>query len=152
MANFHKHLPNDNLTGLEILSNMMQHCNLETQENILTGLKDTMPEAVLQIREKLVFFEDLAYADAAGIQKLIKMLTLKDLAIAVYGSSELLIKNFAKNLSQNRFQDFKTEIRLVGKVSKADVAEARKRIMSIVFELVASKNLFIIKSSDNYYI
>jgi flagellar motor switch protein FliG len=152
LANFHKHLPNDNLTGLEILSNMMQHCNLETQENILTGLKDTMPEAVLQIREKLVFFEDLAYADAAGIQKLIKMLTLKDLAIAVYGSSELLIKNFAKNLSQNRFQDFKTEIRLVGKVSKADVAEARKRIMSIVFELVASKNLFIIKSSDNYYI
>jgi flagellar motor switch protein FliG len=156
LANFYNYMPshkaNFGRSGVEVLTSIMQHCNPETQENILAGLKDSIPEIAMQIRENIVLFEDLAYADAGGIQKLIKMISLKDLAIAAYGSSELLVKNFAQNLSQNRLQDLKLEIRQVGKVSKRESLEARARIMSIVSELMASKNLFIIRSSNNYFI
>ncbi len=150
LVNFQRHLPNQNLTGVEILANIMQHCNHQTQQNILTGLKDSMPETVMKLRQSIVLFEDLAYADAAGIQKLIKMLTLKDLATAVYGSSEAIVKNFAKNLSQNRLRDLKGEIRLVGRPSNQEISEARTRIMNIVSELVSSKNLFIIRPQSGY--
>lgn len=65
------------------------------------------------------------------------------MAIAVVGCSEALVKNIAQNLSQNRMADFKSEITLVGQVSQNNVYEARDRIMSIVLELIESRDLFI---------
>ena len=150
MANFNQHIPNKNLTGVEILANIMQHCTPQTNRNIMNGLQTSMPDIVTKLRQKILIFEDLAYADSRGIQKLIKMINMRDLAIAVVGCSETLVKNIAQNLSQNRMADFKSEITLVGQVSQKDIYEARDRIMSIVLELLESRDLFINRPGNDY--
>lgn len=150
MANFNHQVPNKNLTGLEILANIMQHCTPQTNRNIMSGLQASMPDIVTKLRQKIITFEDLAYADSRGIQKLIKIVNMRDLAIAVVGCSEALVKNIAQNLSQNRMADFKSEITLVGQVSQNNVYEARDRIMSIVLELIESRDLFINRPGSDY--
>ena len=46
--------------------------------------------------------------------------------------------------------DFKSEITLVGQVSQNNVYEARDRIMSIVLELIESRDLFINRPGSDY--
>lgn len=152
MVNYNNVSPKQHLKGIDILASIMQYCTPQTKRNILSGLRETMPKEVEELRKKVVMFEDLAYADSRGIQKLIKMLSLHDLALAVCGSSELLIKNLAQNLSQNRLNDFKEEIKAVGKVSQRDIENSQDRIMSIVSELIQSKELYISRPGSGYYV
>lgn len=150
MANLNNNIPNKNLTGVEILANIMKHCTPQTNRNIMNGLQTSMPDVVTKLRQKIIIFEDLAYADSRGIQKLIKMINMRDLAMAVVGCSETLVKNIAQNLSQNRMADFKSEITLAGQVSQKDTYEARDRIISIVLELIESRDLFINRPGSDY--
>ncbi|GAB1354307.1 hypothetical protein MASR1M12_30450 [Erysipelotrichia bacterium] len=55
-------------TGLEILANIMRHCDAKTNRHIMNGLQKDVPHVVHELRKKIMMFEDLAYADARGVK------------------------------------------------------------------------------------
>ncbi|MDN5280357.1 MAG: flagellar motor switch protein FliG [Clostridiales bacterium] len=136
-------------TGLEILANILRHCDSKTNRNILNGLQKDIPHLALELRKKILTFEDLAYADQRGLQKLLKLIRLRDLAIALKGSPQAVLKNIASNMSQRNLHDLKAEITATGPSREKEVEEARDRIMVVVAELLNSKELFINRPTDN---
>lgn len=139
-------------TGLEILANIMRHCDSKTNRNIMTGLAKDVPQVVLELRKKILMFEDLAYADARGVQKLLKIIRTRDLAVSLKGAPSAVLKNLASNMSQRGLGDLKGEIALIGPARESEVEAARERIMGAVGELINSKEMFINRPNDGLII
>jgi len=136
-------------TGLEILANIMRHCDAKTNRHIMNGLQKDVPHVVLELRKKIMMFEDLAYADARGVQKLLKLIRTRDLAVSLKGAPPAVLKNLANNMSQRGLSDLKGEITLIGPAREADVEAARERIMAVVAELINNKELYISRPNDD---
>jgi flagellar motor switch protein FliG len=136
-------------TGMEILARIMRHCNAKTNRNILNGLQKDVPHLAAELRRKILTFDDLAYADGRGIQKLIKVIRLRDLAVALKGTPQAVLKNIAVNMSQRNLQDLKTEITAAGPTRESDVQAAQDRIMAVVAELIAAREMFINRPGDD---
>ncbi|MEW6709976.1 MAG: FliG C-terminal domain-containing protein, partial [Candidatus Riflebacteria bacterium] len=101
-------------TGMEILARIMRHCDAKTNRNILNGLQKDVPHLASELRKKILTFDDLAYADARGIQKMLKLIPLRDLALALKGTPQAVLKNIAMNMSPRNLQDLKAEIAATG--------------------------------------
>jgi len=138
-----------NSTGLEILANIMKHCDVKTTRHIMNGLQRDVPHVVQELRKKILMFEDLAFADARGVQKLLKLIRVRDLAVSLKGAAPAVLKNLANNMSQRGISDLKEEITMIGTARESDVNAARERIMLIVNELVDSKEMFINRSDSD---
>ncbi|GAB4275853.1 MAG: hypothetical protein Kow0029_17280 [Candidatus Rifleibacteriota bacterium] len=136
-------------TGLEILANILRHCDQKTNRHILNGLQRDIPHLAIELRKRILTFDDLAYADARGIQQLLKIIRLRDLAIALKNSPQAVLKNIASNMSQRNLQDLKAEITATGPSREKEIDAARDRIMSVVAELINSKDLFINRPTDD---
>lgn len=114
----------------------------------MTGLAKDAPQVVLELRKKILMFEDLAYADTRGVQKLLKTIRTRDLAVSLKGAPPAVLKNLANNMSQRGLSDLKSEITLIGPARESEVDAARERIMSVVAELINSKEMFINRPND----
>lgn len=141
--------PLETSTGLEILANILRHCDSKTNKNVLVGLEKDVPHLAQELRKRILTFDDLAYADPRGVQKLIKLIRFRDLAIALKGSSHAVLKHIASNMSKRNLHDLKAEITAAGPTRESEVETARERIMQIVAELISKKELFINRPTDD---
>lgn len=145
-------MANQNSTGLEILSNILQFCDSKTTTRLIHGLqKDrTIPQSVVsKLRQTVILFEDLAYADQRGLEKLLQGISFKDLALALKGAPDGVTRNVASAMSQNMFSDLKTEIALAKNATESDINASRERILATVKALVRSHNLYIDKPDES---
>jgi flagellar motor switch protein FliG len=134
---------------MEILANILRHCDAKTNRNVLNGLEKDVPHLAAELRKKVLIFEDLAYADSRGVQKLLKFIRLSDLAVALKDSPQAVLKNIAGNMSTRNLQDLKAEITATGPSKKADIEAAQDRIMAVVSELISNRELFINRPTDD---
>lgn len=136
-------------TGLEILANILRHCDGKTNRHILSGLQKDIPQIAAQLRRQILTFDDLAFADSRGMQKLLKIIRIRDLAISLKGASQAVLKNIAANMSQRALADLKSEITNIGNARESEVEAARERITAVLTELINSKELFINRPADD---
>lgn len=115
----------------------------------MNGLQKDIPQVVVELRKKILMFEDLAYADARGVQKLLKIIRTRDLAVSLKGAPPAVLKNLAANMSQRGLTDLKGEITGIGQARESEVDAARERIMAVVNELITSKELFINRPTED---
>ncbi|MFZ5949448.1 MAG: FliG C-terminal domain-containing protein, partial [Candidatus Rifleibacteriota bacterium] len=87
--------------------------------------------------------------DARGIQKMLKLIPLRDLALALKGTPQAVLKNIAMNMSPRNLQDLKAEIAATGPSREVDILGAQDRILAIVTELIAGREMFINRPSND---
>ncbi len=136
-------------TGLEILANILRHCDGKTNRHILSGLQKEIPEVAARLRKQILIFDDLAFADPRGMQKLLKIIRIRDLSISLKGASQAVLKNIAANMSQRALADLRSEIATIGSARDSDVEAARERILAVMSELINGKELFINRPADD---
>ncbi len=129
--------------GIDILADILQYTEPATVERIMKGLQAQLPKVVGELRRRLLMFDDLGYADARGVQKLLKRITLRDLALALKGAPDSVLQNLGNNMSQRMIQDLRDEITSLGMKPAGEIESARTRIMGIVRELINNRELFI---------
>lgn len=134
--------------GIDILADIMSYMEPMACERLLKNLQVQVPAIASELQKRLFTFSDLAFANSRGIQKLIKLISLKDLAMALKGADELVLKNFASNMSQNAIQMLKEEIIALGPRKKSEVEDARAKILSMARQLMQNNELYIQKSCN----
>ena len=140
--------------GIDILADILQFCDIKTQTDIIYGLtpileKEKRPDLIKELRNQLILFDDIAYANIAGLQMLLKYVTIKDLAVALMGAPEAVVKNIASAMSKNMFNDLKTEASIMKNVSKSEISLARERILTEVKGLIKENRLYIEKPDSS---
>jgi flagellar motor switch protein FliG len=88
-------------------------------------------------------FDDIVYVDDAGIQKTLREIETKDLALALKSSNEEVANKIYRNMSERAREMIKEEIEFMGPVRLKSVEEAQQKIVAVIRRLEESGELVV---------
>ena len=80
-------------------------------------------------------FDDLVYVEDGGIQKALREIEQRELALALKSASEDIANKIYRNLSERAREMIREEIEYMGPVRLRQVEEAQQKIVSVIRRL-----------------
>ena len=107
----------------------------ELSSNILNALEARNPDLTQAIRNKMFTFEDLAILDTPSLQKILREVDLRELAMSLKSSSEKLKGRMLGSISKRAAETVNEEISFMGSVRAKDGDAAKQRIIEAMRKL-----------------
>lgn len=126
--------------------------------NFTTGLVEkTLLEAITDrntgvadaIRNLMFVFEDLKLLDAKSMQRVLRDIDTKELAVALKAASDELKQHILKNMSERGGNALREEIEMLGPVKVKDVEAAHGNIVKTVRALQEQGEVVIERGTDD---
>ena len=102
---------------------------------IVGGIALPAPQLAGEIKRLMFLFEDLLFVDDKGIQRILREVDKKDLAMSMKVSEDKLKQKIFSNMSERAQELLKEELQYMGPVRLKDVEMAQTRIVEIVKQL-----------------
>jgi flagellar motor switch protein FliG len=109
----------------------------------MEGLVRIDPDLATSIKNLMFTFDDLIFVDDRSIQKILKEVDSKELAIALKGASDEVKEKIFRNMSERAAGMLREEMEYLGPVRVKEVEEAQRRILAIVSSLEESGDIII---------
>ena len=93
--------------------------------------------------------QDIENIDDTSIQKILKEVNIKDVAIALKGADDNISSIILKNQSSRAAQALREEISLLGALKVSQVEEAKRNIVKIIRRLDQEGVISINKGSED---
>ncbi len=113
------------------------------EKELLEGIRNRSGEIADQIQALMFVFEDLLLVDGRGIQRLLREVETKELALSLKAASDELKKHIRSNMSERAAQALDEEIEMLGPVRVKDVESAHARVIEQVRALADSGEIMI---------
>jgi flagellar motor switch protein FliG len=94
-------------------------------------------------------FEDLVTLDDRSIQRVLKEVDLRDLALALKTASQEVTNRIFKNISTRARDMIKEDMSLMGPVRLRDVEEAQQKIVNSIRQLDESGEIVIARGGED---
>ncbi|HOV40369.1 MAG TPA: flagellar motor switch protein FliG [Oscillospiraceae bacterium] len=131
--------------GVNYIADVLNHVDRGTEKFIFDELSVRDPALVTEIRQKMFVFEDIIGLDSMAIQRFIREVESKDLAIAIKGSSAEVTAVLYANMPQRMQESIQQDIEYLHNIRMRDVEEAQQRIVAIIRRLEDEGELVISK-------
>ncbi len=138
--------------GIHKVAKLLNKASRATERSVLSILEQENKELVEKIRELMFVFEDIVKLDDRAMQKIVKSIDSKDLALALKAASEEVKAKFFNNMSQRAVEMIKDEIEYMGPVKITVVEEAQKRIVEVVRKLEQSGEIAIARGGEEAFV
>jgi len=139
----------DSPGGIDALSDILNHLDGGTEQNILDHLEKSVPDEARRIQEKIYMFENVTGLSNAEIRILIDELNDDTMiALALKGAGDEIRFRFLRNMSNNRATDIINEMEDMGAVRMSEILDARRRITSVMRMLNDEGRIFLRKDRD----
>lgn len=135
--------------GVDALVKMLVQSNRATEKTILDAIGQTMPELADEIKKHLFVFENLAQLDDRSIQRVLRDVDSRDLALALKGASEEVKSKIFKNMSQRAAEMLKEDMEVTGPVRLRAVEDAQQRIVNVVRKLDEAEEIVIARGGES---
>jgi flagellar motor switch protein FliG len=133
--------------GVEALAQVMGYVDRETEKNILDGLGKRDPEVMQEVKNLLFVFEDIINLDDRAVQRVLKEVDGKDLALALKTANDDLMQKIFKNMSQRAAETLKEDIELLGPQRMRDVGKAQQAIVDVIRTLEENGSIIVARSA-----
>lgn len=120
-----------------------------TEKAILESLEETNPELAEEIKNMMFVFEDIAKLDDRAIQRVLREINTRDLAVALKTASAEVKSRIYKNMSSRAREMLEEDIEYLGPVRLREVEEAQQRIVSIVRQLDELGEILIARGGED---
>lgn len=135
--------------GVDYIADVLNHVDRGTEKFIFDELGTRDQSLVDEIRQKMFVFEDILTLDSASIQRFIREVESKDLAVAIKGSNEEVAAALYANMPKRMQESIQTDIEYLHNVRMRDVAEAQQKIVAIIRRLGDEGELTISKGGKD---
>ncbi len=135
--------------GIDFLVKIINKVDRGTEKSILENLEEMNPDLAAQVRKLMFVFEDLVTLDDRSLQRVLREVDPKDLALALKGASDELRKKVFRNLSTRAAAMLQEEIEMSGPVRLRQVEEAQTRIVEVVRRLDEAEEIVISRGEDD---
>ncbi|HVA33611.1 MAG TPA: flagellar motor switch protein FliG, partial [Candidatus Baltobacteraceae bacterium] len=135
--------------GVQSLANVMNFVDRETEKNILDGLSKRDPELAQEVKNLLFVFEDIINLDDRSIQRILKEVDGKDLALALKVANDDLLARVYKNMSSRAAGMLKEEIELLGPTRMREVGKAQQQIVDVIRTLEENGQIVIARGAKD---
>lgn len=137
------------LGGVETLVDILNQVDRTTEKNITEGLEREDPELAEKIKQSMFVFEDVITLDDVSIQRVLREVESKDLALALKGCSEEVANAIFRNQSKRAAASLKEDIEFLGPVRLMDVEKAQQKIVSIIRRLEDAGEIIISRGGED---
>ncbi|MEW6181654.1 MAG: flagellar motor switch protein FliG [Bacillota bacterium] len=135
--------------GVESLVNILNMVDRAAEKSILEDLENEDPTLAEEIRKRMFMFEDIVKLDDVSIQRILREVNTKDLAIALRGAVEEVKSRIFKNMSQRAGQMLKEELEYMGPVRLKQVEEAQQKIVKVIRALEENGEIIIARGGED---
>lgn len=138
--------------GVDAVVQIINKAGRKTEKNILEILDEREPELAEEIRKKLFTFEDIIKVDDRSLQKALRDIDNKELAMALKGISEEMREKFYRNMSSNAVEILKEEMEYMGPVRLRDVEESQQKVVDRIRALEEAGEIVLGGGGDDIVI
>lgn len=137
------------LGGVRHVADIMNNVDRGTEKQIFDelGLKD--PELADNVRKLMFVFEDIIFLDNMSIQRFLREVDSKDLAVALKGSNQDVTNVIFSNMSKRMQETIASDIEYLHNVRMRDVEAAQQNIVDIIRKLEEDGELVISKGGKD---
>ena len=135
--------------GIDSVVSILNSVDRGTERHILEALEETDAELVEEIRKRMFVFEDIVKLSNQAIQRVLKEIDNRDLAVALKGSSEEVAEVIFRNISSRLQEMIKEDIQYMGPVRVRDVEEAQQKIVNVIRQLDDAGEIIISRGSED---
>ncbi|HHU64378.1 MAG TPA: flagellar motor switch protein FliG [Clostridiales bacterium] len=135
--------------GIQSIVDILNSVDRGTERNIIETLEIQDSELAEEIKRRMFVFEDIINLDNRSIQRFLREVDNKDLALALKGSSEDVSNLIYENMSKRLQEMIKEDIEYMGPVRLKDVEEAQQRIVNIIRKLEDAGEIIIARGGGD---
>ena len=121
--------------GVDAIVAILNTVDRATEKHIMETLEIEEPELADEVRKKMFVFEDILLLDDRAIQRVLRDVDNKDLAVALKIANEEVKNVVFKNQSKRLAAMIQEDMEFMGPVRMKDVEEAQQKIVGIIRKL-----------------
>lgn len=113
------------------------------ESELLEGIADEDPEMADRIKDLMFVFEDIAGLDDRSLQRLLREIAQKELALGLKAASDALKQRIRSQMSSRAADALQEEMEFLGPVRLRDVEEAQAAVVRVVRQLAESGDVVV---------
>lgn len=137
------------LGGLQTLVDILNMVDRTTEKNITESLEKESTELAEKVKESMFVFEDIITLDDVSIQRILREVETKELALALKGCSEEVANVIFRNQSKRAGASLKEDIEFLGPVRLMDVEKSQQKIVGVIRRLDEAGEIVISRGGED---
>jgi flagellar motor switch protein FliG len=129
--------------GPQAVAKMLNLTVSSLEKVLLEAIDKKSGEIATQVKNLMFVFEDLKLLDGKALQRLLREIDGKELALALKAASEELKQHIFGNMSERAASALKEELEFMGPVKVRDVEAAHTRIIEVMRSLEEQGEILI---------
>jgi flagellar motor switch protein FliG len=121
--------------GAKTIAEILNLIESAAEKNILKAIEGENPDLAAEIKNMMFVFDDLVLLDDRSVQRLLKEVESKDLAISLKAASDEVKNKIFANVSERVAVLIKEEMEFMGPMRLSDVESAQQRIVESIRRL-----------------
>lgn len=137
-----------NVGGIDTVVKIINRVDRASEKNIMESLELNYPDLAEEIKMKMFVFEDIIMLDDRSVQRVLREVDSKDLALSLKSASEQVSELLFRNVSKRAAESLKEDMQFMGPVRLRDVEEAQQKIVNIVRRLEDNGEIIINRGGE----
>jgi len=121
--------------GVDRAARVLGQLDMMEQELLLGQIADEDEDLSVQLRKRMVTFDDLGAMDSRSVQMLLRNVDRETLVVALRGASTPLRELFLGNMSKRAAQDLEEDLEIGKPVPRTRVEDAQEEIVNAAMRL-----------------
>ena len=135
------------LGGVKQTADILNLVGQRFEKNILAGIAKENPDLASEIKNLMFVFEDIINLDDRSIQKVLREVDNKELAMALKAASEELKARILSNITSRAAEMIQEELQYMGPVRLRELEEVQQRIIDIIRRLEEEGQIIVATGS-----
>ena len=129
--------------GAGLMADILNLMDGMSSQTILEAIEEDNVDLAASIKQKMFTFEDVVLIDNRGLQKILRNVESRELAIALKAASNDVKEKIFSNMSERAAEMLKEEIEVLGAVRMKDVEDAQYLITRTIQEMADQGEIVI---------
>lgn len=121
--------------GIDYIAEVMNNMDRSNEKFIFDEMGKKDQELTDEIKKKMFVFEDIAGMDGRAIQIFVRECDIKDLVLAIKGTTDEVARLIFANMSARMAENIKDELEITTNVRLKEVEEAQQKIVAVIRKL-----------------
>ncbi len=134
--------------GTSYLVEVLTSVDRATEREIIDRLEDEDAAIADEVRKLMFTFEDIISLDARSVQRVLREVQMKDLALGLKAARDDLKEHIFSNMSQRAGEMLREEIDISGPARIRTIEDAQQRIVAIVRRLEEQEEIIISRGGE----
>lgn len=129
--------------GVKTLVDVLKEAGRATEKIVVAELEKQRPDMAEEVKKLMFVFEDIILLDNRSVQRVLREVESKDLALALKGVPKEVTEAIERNLSERARQILREDLEDLGAVPMRVVEKAQQKVVGSIRRLEEAGEIFI---------